>query len=119
MDQIKKVAMRGTVGLLVLKEKGVAIFLALRLPPLLPRLLGDPCLQCPLTTVQVPHRQMDGVQEGLELRGRKVMCGALVARVTRQGGAREVMVAQIPQWYLRERGMEAVQKQSGVLQWEV
>lgn len=47
------------------------------------------------------------------------MCGALVARVTRQGGPGEMMVAQIPQWYLRERGKEAVQKQSGVAQWEV
>lgn len=64
-DQIKKVAMKVTVVLLVLKEKEVVIFLALLLPPLLPLLLGDPCLQCPLTSVQVPHRQMDGVEEGL------------------------------------------------------
>jgi len=111
-DQIKKAVMRGAVGLLVLMEKEVA----LRLPPL-PPLLGDPCLQCPLTCVQVPHRQMAG--EELELRGRKGVCGALEAKVTRQGGVGEMMVAQIPQWYLRERGKKAVQQQSGVAQREV
>lgn len=105
------------MGLLV-KEKGAVIFLALRLPPL-PALLGDPYPQCPLTSVQGPHRQMGGVEEGLELRGRKGMFGALVPQVTRRGGAGEMVVVQLPQWYLRDRGKEAVQMQSGVKLQEV
>ena len=59
------------------------------------------------------------VEQEVELRGRTGVCGALEARVTREGGAGETMVAQIPQRYLRERGKEAVQKGSGGARREV
>lgn len=67
--------------------------------------------------MQVHNRRMDGVEEGLELRGKKGRCGALKAKETREAGVG--VMTQIAQWYLRERGMEAGQRQSGAAQQKV